>query len=309
MTFLELLIKIFPLYLIAGLGIVAGRLIPHCRGVISALLIYIIAPVVVLYGVWKTPLTAEVLALPITFFLIGSTLAVLVYNLARYKWNDTTRNILAFTAGTGNTGYFGLPLVIAVLGPDAIAIAVLSTLGITIYESTVGVYFVARGNFSAAQSLGKILRLPIFHAVIAGILIKQIIPAPEPWTVDLFQKFVGTYSVLGMMLVGIGLSGVRLINLDWAFIGSALVIKFIFWPVTILSILLIDTQYLHIFTAEQTTVMLLLAVVPLAALTVAYAAALDAQPEKAALAVLISTLVALISIPLGVPFLQSLLQH
>jgi predicted permease len=63
-------------------------------------------------------------------------------------------------------------------------------------------------------------------------------------------------------------------------------------------IILIDIRWLHLFNPLIYHVLALLAIVPLAANTVAYATQLNAHPEKAAVTVLASTLWALIYIPL-----------
>jgi predicted permease len=68
----------------------------------------------------------------------------------------------------------------------------------------------------------------------------------------------------------------------------------------VIVIILLDNAFWHFYTVEIHQVMLILAVTPIAVKTVSYATELRVQPEKAALATLLSTLFALVTIPLAV---------
>jgi malate permease and related proteins len=65
----------------------------------------------------------------------------------------------------------------------------------------------------------------------------------------------------------------------------------------ILAFIALDRGFLHFYTTVIHQVMVLASIVPLAANTVAIATELKTQPEKAALAVLLSTVFALFYIP------------
>ena len=86
--------------------------------------------------------------------------------------------------------------------------------------------------------------------------------------------------------------------IEWTFCA-----KFIIWPILIAGIVFLDTSLLHIFSAEVHKVLILMSIVPLAANTVAIATELRTHPEKASVAVLLSTVFALFFIPLVVSFL------
>jgi hypothetical protein len=62
-------------------------------------------------------------------------------------------------------------------------------------------------------------------------------------------------------------------------------------------LIFLDRYFLHIFGEDVHGVMLLMGIVPLAVNTVVYSSALNVHPEKAAVAVLVSTLIALPFIP------------
>ena len=304
-VFLLLLGKIIPLYLLILLGFAAGKKLQAKKETVASLLIYIIAPLVIFHGVAITTLSMATVMLPLLFLGLCYITCGLAYIVGKLMWRDTTANIFAFTGGTGNTGYFGIPVAIALFGDSALGPMALATLGFILYECTLGIYVTARGNFTARQSIRKILLLPSIYAFLIG-LAANVAQIPLNETYQAFALNIrGAYSVLGMMLIGLGLSDVKRWKPDFAFFGLTFLFKFALWPGLIALVLWIDSAYLHAYDELTRGTMVLLSVVPLAANTVAWATELKAQPEKAAMAVLASTLFALVYIPLvAVAFLQ-----
>lgn len=99
------------------------------------------------------------------------------------------------------------------------------------------------------------------------------------------------------MIIGLGLSGIQSYKFDYRFITVSFFAKFAVWPLIILAVIAIDNSLFQLYDNTIHNVMLLMAIVPMAANTVAIATTLKVQPEKAAVTVLLSTLFALIYIP------------
>jgi len=282
-----------------SLGFLAAKKLNAQKETIAKLLIYIIAPAVLFYGAFTTKIEFASLSLPFLFFIIACLLSLIFYSIGSlvYK-NDTTKNILAFTSGTGNTGYFGLPVIYAVLGEQAFSLAALSILGFVLYENTLGYYITAKGNYSAKESLRKVIKLPIVYAFALGLLLNLFSVNLGTIAITTIGHFKGAYTLLGMMIIGMGLASVRLRHLDLKFISLTFLAKFIVWPLIIAGIIFLDQSVFHLYTTSIYNVMIIMAIVPLAANTVAFATELNVHPDKAALAVLLSTLFALFYIPL-----------
>ncbi|MDZ4217194.1 MAG: AEC family transporter [Candidatus Gracilibacteria bacterium] len=304
-VFLTLFSHLIPLYLLIMLGYISGRILKIPKEPIATLLIYVITPVVVFYGVINTQLDVSILSLPILFYLICCALCLTFYAIGRRIWNDPTKNILAMAAGTGNTGYFGLPVALMLFGEDVLGIAVFALLGFIVYESTMGFYITARGNFTGAESLRKVFRLPSIYAFVLGIVVNLAQVDLGGSVMDVLNKFTGAYTVLGMMMIGLGLANIKRAAFDTLFIGLTFLAKFFIWPLVIFSIIFLDQRFLDLFSDSIHRIMLLMSIVPLAANTVTLATELKAHPEKAAVAVLPSSLFALFFIPfMTVLFLQ-----
>ncbi|GHO90186.1 permease [Reticulibacter mediterranei] len=297
-VFWTLFVKVLPLYLTIGLGYISGKYLHVKKERISPLLIYIIVPIIVFNGVATTPLTLQHISLPLVFFLLCCFLCFLFLWLSSLIWQDATKNILAFTAGTGNTGYFGLPVVAALFGKPLIGLVVFAILGITLYENTVGFFIVARGRNSVQKSVSKAVKLPTLYAFLAGVLVNLARIHFGEVYVNSVNNFSGAYIVLGMMLIGFGMADVHWSNVDIKFLGMAFLAKFVVWPFLMTLIVFLDKNFFNFYSRDAYQMMILLSMVPLAANTVSYATELRTQPEKAAVAVLISTLFALFFIPL-----------
>jgi predicted permease len=295
--FFSLLLKLIPLYALILIGFIAGKKLNTHSKSIASLLIYVITPLVVLDGVAKTKIDLNILSLPILFFILCSIMCLVFYKVAAYFWKDPTKNILAFTAGTGNTGYFGFPVAIILFGQDSLGIAVMAALGFTLYESSVGFFITAKGHHTLKECLIKVLRLPTLYAFFIGVVLSLTEVRFPSEISDVLDRFVGAYTVLGMMMIGLGLSGIQRASFDRCFIGLSFTIRFVIWPLAIALIIFIDSLTFQFYGPPLESVMILMSVVPLAANTVTLATEFKAQPDKAALTVLLSTGFALFYIP------------
>jgi len=299
--FFILLLKIFPLYINIILGYISTKYLHVTREAIANLLIYILGPIVVFSAAISVKIDFAVLFLPIFLYLFCSILAFVSLYIFKNSWNDPTGNILAFSTGTGNTGYFGIPLAIIFFPTYLADIYIFTVLASLLYESTTGFYVTAKGNFTVKQSLQKIMRLPLIYAFIIGVICNLLgitIPAEfESYT----SQFKGAYGILGMMLIGMGLIGLKLkkgSDLDFKFISILFIVKFIFWPLAILTIIYLDKTFFMFLNEDLYKVMFLFSIVPLAGNTVTLAVLLNAKPEKASFTVLLSTIVSIIYIPI-----------
>ncbi len=297
-VFITLLGKLLPLYGLIALGFLAGRGLKSQKETVAGLLLYILSPFVVFHGVVTTPIDASALSLPALFFVVCCLLSLCWYAVGSRVWKDSTKGIFAYTSATGNTGYFGIPVALAIFGEGVLGVMVLSILGFVLFENSLGFFFTARGNYTAGESLKRLARLPTVYAFAAGLLVNAMhVPLGEGYTA-LALNMRGAFSVLGMMIIGMGIADMRSLKLDYAFFGLCFLAKFIVWPAVTALIIWLDLSFFHVYPPLVHKVMILLSVTPLAANTVVLATALKAQPEKASLAVLLSTVFALFFIPL-----------
>jgi len=297
-VFLILLVKISPLYLNVLLGFLSTKYLAVQRESIASLLIYIIGPLVVLSATMSVEINPSIAFLPIALYIFGSAVAFLTLFIFGKNWDDPTGNILAFSAGTGNTGYFGIPLALIFFDTNLANIYIFTVLASLLYENTTGFYVTAKGNFTARESLLKIIRLPILYAFVIGISLNLMgVRLPDEFTFY-SDQFKSAYGILGMMMLGMGLQGFdKSKDLDFRFIKIAFFIKFLFWPLSMLALIYADKTFIHLLNEDLYKVLILFAIVPLAGNSVSLAVLLKAKPEKTSLTVFLSTVLSVVFIP------------
>ncbi|AAO28599.1 AEC family transporter [Xylella fastidiosa subsp. fastidiosa] len=298
----EVLIRVFFLICTAALGWGAGYILKLSSKEISSLLVYVISPFVIFVSILQSPADWTYFAYSLGALLTASVAAFLAYGLARMIWSDGRVNLFSFAAGTGNTGYFALPLAFALFNAQQIAIAVFIIIGINIYEFTVGYFIAAKGTFKTTDSLQKIVRLPILYAIILGMTFKK-------WGIDVgatllsaMSNFKGAYSVLGMMVIGVTLASYQKIKIDWGFLIATLTWKHLIYPAVGVLIFYFITPV----SIDTLAVIVMMLATPMAANTVVVANTLNLYPEKAAFSVMVSTFLAVVTVPLAIVWVTRL---
>lgn len=296
--FFLLFLKILPLYIIIALGYVAGKYLQVTKESVANLVIYLIAPVIFFNGILTTTISLSSLSLPLLVFVVCCLICLLFYFISSFIWKDNTKNMLAFISSDGNNGYFGLPVALALFPSNLIGLFIFAGLGILLYENTLGFFIAAKGQHTVKESLFKLLKLPLIYAVAVGLLANLLKLHFGSIYTDAVINFKGAYTILGMMIIGLGLAGIKEFKFDFLFTGISFIAKFLVWPLLVLLVIFIDSHFLRFYSQDSYKILILLSVVPLAANTVSFATLLKSHPEKVAIAVLLSTLFALLYIPL-----------
>jgi malate permease and related proteins len=231
-----LLAKITPLYVIVLMGYIAGKRLKVEKDSIASILIYFVAPVVVFNGVASAPSDARYLSLPVITFAVACSMSIFFYLVSKQFFSGSERNLIGFMSGTGNTGYFGLPVVLALFGSEYQNTAILATLGYVLFENTLGYYYIARHRLSGSEAVKKVLKLPAIYAYMLGLIVNIIGYNPSSTVKDSVGYFRGAYVVLGMMIIGVGLSAVTKAAFDKKFIGVSFTAKFLAFPLAMLAL-------------------------------------------------------------------------
>ncbi len=290
-------IKLLPLYVNILLGYLAGKKLKINQEGVSNLLFYMIAPLIIFNGVMNTKLNQSIITLPLLTFIISSVLCLVFYRLSLRIWSDSTKNLMAFSAGSGATGYFGLPIAMLIFDEQVQGIYIMALLGVTLYDNSVGYYINAKGVESTRESIKKVLSLPTLYAFLFGLSFNYLnVPMPEIYT-DFIEPIRGVYGVLGMMVIGLGLAGMTQFQFDFKFIGMTFLAKFLVWPILILLLIELDRTFLGVYDPFSHQVLILISIVPIAVNTVVMSSLTKCQPERAAATVVLSALFALFYVP------------
>jgi predicted permease len=298
--FISLLTKIVPLYLNIGLGFLAGKSLHTNKDTIARFVFFIINPMIIFNGVLYVELEPSVLSLPLVTYCISCVLCVLFYRLSKNIWEDSSKNLVAYSAGTGNSGYFGLPVALLLFSNEGEGIYILLLLGVTLYENTLGYYLLAKGSLPAKECFKKVFQLPSLYAFLVALSLNYFkVPVPGIF-VDFMVHIKGAYIVLGMMIIGLSLAELPHFKLDKKFIGMTFLAKFFAWPLAVLALNYMDSWFFGFYTHDIHNALMLISIVPIAVNTVIVASLLDSKPEKASAAILLSTFFALFYVPVMV---------
>lgn len=297
---LALLYKMLPLYITIVLGWISGRYLEASGKHIAGIMLYIVTPSVVFSGVMAAPLSPEVILLPFLTFGISTVLGVSQYYLARRFITDGSAGIIPLSVGSGNTGYFGVPVALLLFGEEGLGLYIVCMLGTTLFENSVGFYLAARGRYSLNDALLRVARLPSLYAFLLAVCL-NLGGATIPQVFQpLFDNLRGAYSILGMMIIGMGITSFRGLAGSWRFTGYAFFGKFVVWPLAASLFWWLDAHVLGLYQPAVHHAMFLISITPIAANTVVIATLLDTSPGQAAGTVLLTTLFALVFIPVMV---------
>ena len=115
---------------------------------------------------------------------------------------------------------------------------------------------------------------------------------------DMLLNVRGAYATLGMMIIGFGLADIEHYKLDFKFITSSFLVKFLLWPFLALLFVTVDRAFLDIYDPVVHKMLILFSTAPLAANNMTVATILNLHPEKVAASVFLSTIFALLYVPI-----------
>jgi predicted permease len=289
------------------IGFLAGRYSNVQRDSISSLLFYFISPIVFFATPASTTLTFSALSITLVTFVIATILSVFAYHFFGRYWQDHTRNIIALSAGTANGGYFMLPIAAALFDDYTLSIYMMAVIGVNLYESSVGFYICARSFSSTRESIIKVLKLPMLNGFLLGCLFSFAGLTLPDFLDDFIYNMRASFSILGMVMVGLGISTLKSFEIDIKFTLATFASKFLFYPIAINIFILLDRLVMGWYNENHYNALQLLSTAPLAANIIVIAGIQKFHPEKVAATVLLSLLFVLIYMPVMVSiFLNNL---
>ncbi|OEY86478.1 permease [Wolbachia pipientis] len=297
--FFTLFLKILPIYMIIFIGYLSGKCLKIDKNTISEILFYIINPLVVLYGVSRIDVSLQVAFLPILILCIGSVMSLMVYYISSFVFKDNTKNILAFSSGSTSMGYFGLPIAVALqFDEHTISAYIVCYIGMLLFENSLGFYIAANGIYTKKECLFKLFKIPSSYAMLLGFILSIFDVHIPHFLSDCMVSIRGTFVTLGMMLLGICIAQITNFKIDWKIAFTTIMVKYILWPLFVLSIVLLDKYIIKIYDEKIYKALILLAIIPVSGSSIILANILNYKPDRVALLLFISVTVGLFYVPL-----------
>ena len=297
-VFSVIFFKILSALLSVIVGFLAGKLFSVERDSIASLLFYFVTPIVFFAIPASTTLTLSAISIVCTVFVLCSIMCFATYYLSGFYWQDKTRNVLALSAGTSNCGYFMLPLATTLFDDYTLSLYMMAVVGVAVYESSIGFYVCARSFSSTRDSIKRVLKLPNLNAFILGCIVSLLGITLPDFLDDFIYNMRSTYSVIGMIMIGIGVSTIKKFEIDVKFALAAVGGKCILQPIIINSFILLDKWVLHLYNGnDYYQALQLLSTAPMSSNVIVIASFIKFHPEHVATAVLVSAIVDLFYIP------------
>ena len=301
MIFLNLLSKVLPLYVIAIQGYIAGKLHEIDTKSPSKLMFHFILPVIFFDVALNTKMELKYGLLPIVYFSFSSILMTASLHVGLKFFNDGRERVISYAAGSVNTSSLGLSIVVIIFDDEYIRIFMLSTIGFVLYVYTIGSYTISRNIDSWKKRLLNILKMPPIYTFVIGLVANFSDIRLFDGFSNLFSQMRATYLVLGMLVFGLSLSKMKF-DAGRIFITLIVLLKTVISPLFYLIFILLDKFVLHIYSNEMHKIFFILSALPPGIDCVVTCSLYNEHPEKAAVAVLVSTLIATIYIPFFLQF-------
>ena len=290
------LLYILPGYISAKCRIVK----PEHLSSMSSVLVYVCSPCMIVHAFLNTDFSGSNIKNMGLFFVITFALQVLfmlaIYALFKKKYDDAKYRILTIASVMGNVGFFGLPIIRALMpdNPEVSCYSSVYIISMNILVFTVGVYCLTREkkymSFRAAvlnpSVISLLVALPL-HFFSVG----QYVPDVLMNAINLLSSMT---TPLCMIILGVRLSTVKFTSLfSKPFVYIICLGKLVVFPL----FCYLAVAFLPLPFSFKASV-LILSAVPCASVILNMAEIHHAETELAANCVLISTLLCFITIPL-----------
>lgn len=292
------------LFLLIFAGFIAaktGAVKAEGRKVLSDLLVYLIMPCMILNSYFmeldKTMLRNLILSFGLSTMLLG--LAVILSIVFTLRRTDENKKIVRFACTFSNAGYMGIPLIQALYGTEGTfyASAFLTMFNVVLW--TVGC-IMAGDKVKPKEVAKSILSTPVLYGVVLGLIIYLMqIPVPN-FIVSPVASIGNMNTPISMIIIGMIIAGSNMkfivTNKD---IWFTIAVRMIVIPAISVALF-----YLLGFSGMTAKVVLIQAACPTAAITSVFAIRYGHNENVAAGAVVLTTLVSIVTLPLLAMLLQ-----
>jgi len=298
--------QVVILLIIMIVGIIAGKtgiIADGSSKKLSELLLYVTNPMLVL-GSFFFEYSAEKLRNGLLVFLIATAfyfLSIFLSSILFKGFNEKVKPIMRFSAVFSNTGFIGLPMMKALFGQDGVFLGSFYVVAFNIFVWTFGymMYSSTDKNGGIKDLFRKALVNPAVIAVYAGVIIFAL-RVPVPDALKSAVNYIGDMTLpLSMLIIGSLISTTKikdLVNDAKVYYVSA--VRLIMMPLMAYGIL-----YFTGVPKTITSVVVTALAMPVAATTTIFADLFDKDAVFASKAVMMSTILSVITAPVIVGLL------
>jgi len=285
---------VLPVFIIIFCGFLFEKIArPDFRTLTNAAL-YLFAPCLVFAALIKRDVPFD-FGKDVALFMLLYTTALLLVSTATgrlLRMDRETRRALILTTAMMNVGNFGLPLAYFAFGEAGSEASILTFVFFNIPLGTLAIIIAHGPGFNIWESLANTGKIPIFHAVIAALLVKTLhleVPSFLLKSIDL----IGQAAIpLMLILLGMQLARTKLIP-NIRFLSTATFLRLLIAPAIAYFLCL----FIGIKGVAQNVVILQTST-PSAILPLLYAIRFKTRPDLVAATIFVTTLLSSITLTL-----------
>ncbi len=266
---------------------------------LSAILVYVCSPCMVVNSFMETERSfgniGQIMLFFVVSLMIQTVLTFVLYGVFHKKFADVKYRMLTVSFGLGNAGFFGIPIIKALLPghPEVACFACVYIVGMNMLTFTTGAYCLTGDK--KRMTLKKAFLNPPFISLIVALIMyalnfQSFMPTLLSDALGLLSK---TTTPLCMIILGIRLASVSFKKLfARAYVYIICACKLLIFPFVCLALV-----YFVPFDPVFKAAMFILGGTPCAAVMLNIAEMYDGETELAANCVLLSTLLCVFTIP------------
>lgn len=270
---------------------------------ISAILVYVCSPCMIVSSFLDTertwPNISQILLFFVVSLIIQAVLTFALYSIFRKKFHDAKYRMLTVSFGLGNAGFFGIPIIEALLPghPEVACFACVYIVGMNMITFTLGAYCLT-GDKKRMEFKKAFLNPSFISLVVALVLFAINVKAIMPdMLMNAIRLLKSTTTPLCMIILGIRLASVSFKKLfTRAYVYIICACKLLIFPFLCLGIVYFLPS--GVFSDVFKAAMFILGGTPCAAVMLNLAEMYHGETELAANCVLLSTLMCVLTIPI-----------
>ena len=282
---------VLPVFIMAGVGAVLGRTLHIDARSVGRLALYVFSPALVFASLYDAEIPTRDVVNVFAFQAVWGPIFYASCFLISWRAGLKGQDRSAFLLSTMfmNAANYGLPVALFAFGEAGLERAILFFAPQSLMAGTLAIYVASSGKLGVKQGLITVLRLPIFYAVVAALVLNPF-KVSLPGLVEIPLDILADAAIPTMVIV----LGIQLARASWKEdlvpAGAASAVRLLLSPLLALGV----TLLLGIDGVTQQTVVVL-AGMPTAVYVTILATEFDARPQRVTSAVALSTAVSLVT--------------
>lgn len=302
MEFTVIFQSIMLIAMLIFIGAILAKTFPvnnDTRQMFISLIVNIAMPSIILSSIFNVEITKDSFKLIVSVFILSIIINIFGIALGslfvRIFYPKSTKKVeIAILSGLGNTGYIGIPLCAVLIGPEGALFAAIFDAGVDFTLWTVAVFMLQKEKKFSLSMLKSMVNVPMI-AIFIGLFSAYISFRPPVIFIDLIDRLSGLAVPLAMFYIGAIIMTLQRskVNHSTTKIWIPISVKLFILPIVVAT--MIYFSQLEKFIVQTVIIQ---SMMPTLALSSILFAKYSGDEDMGAVTTVLSTISALLTIPL-----------